>query len=278
MENRDGFYIAELTTNQLKAIQTIELQVLKKFDEICVKHDLKYTFVGGTLIGAIRHKGFIPWDDDIDIAMPRKDFDKFKKYAIEELGENFFYQCIDTDQEYKYLYDKIRVNNTVFKEAYLAIYNIHHGIFFDIFPLDYLPSNLVNRWLLLNKCNFFRTILMCKYLDVNARKGKKKILAIILKTIFNPLSYDFIIKQWRRMEKEGDEKSGLICMLENPKRKKQIFEEKWFENLERVQFETIHGYIISEYDSYLIKNFGNYMILPPDEKRKAIHDLYELKL
>lgn len=114
-----------------------EVEILSEIDRICKKYNLVYYLAYGTLIGAIRHKGFIPWDDDIDITMPRNDYNKLKKICLEgKLNEKFFYQDVDTDPEYYLTYAKIRKNNTLFDESDTRHLNIHRGIFVDVFPLD----------------------------------------------------------------------------------------------------------------------------------------------
>lgn len=105
---------------------------------MCDKLKLKYFVIGGTLIGAIRHNGFIPWDNDIDIAMPREDYEKFIKLGQKHLKKNLFIQTYKTDPNYLQNYTKIRDSNTTFIESNVKKHNINHGIFIDIFPLDTL--------------------------------------------------------------------------------------------------------------------------------------------
>lgn len=136
------FYVKKtLSSNELKAIHSLELEALTVIDQICRRHSIKYTLIDGSLLGAIRHNGFIPWDDDVDIAMLRDDLEKFKLICKTELPSKYFYQDMSTDPEYLYLFDKIRINNTLFKESYLAEYNINHGVFIDIFPVDNVSDN-----------------------------------------------------------------------------------------------------------------------------------------
>lgn len=166
-----------LSSNELKAIHSLELEALTVIDQICRKHAIKYTLVGGSLLGAIRHNGFIPWDDDVDIAMLRDDLEKFKLICKTELPSKYFYQDMNTDPEYLYLFDKIRINNTLFKESYLAECNINHGVFIDIFPVDNVSDKKSEDKKQFNSFILLRHMFMAKYLSVKARKGKKKIIA-----------------------------------------------------------------------------------------------------
>lgn len=126
--------------DRLRKIQLRELDILKEFVRICNKHDLHYFLAGGTLLGAVRHKGFIPWDDDIDVAMLREDYDRFAQLAPLELDKRYFYQSPDTDPYYFLTYNKIRENGTEIYEERFKDAKFHKGIFIDIFPLDFCPT------------------------------------------------------------------------------------------------------------------------------------------
>src|SRR5699024_6110897 len=114
--------------------QMIQLEILKEFDRFCKEHNIKYQLYAGTLLGAIRHKGFIPWDDDIDIAMTRDQYERFLEKYIN--NERYFLQNFQTDYNYFRQFSRLRKNNTVFRQEQYSNLDIHHGIFIDIFPLD----------------------------------------------------------------------------------------------------------------------------------------------
>jgi len=127
---------------ELRQAQLIMLDMLVEFDAICQKHKLQYWLDSGTLLGAVRHKGFIPWDDDIDLSMPIEDYNKFKEIAQDELSENVFFQTRDTDKEFKFDYIKLRSNKASIVEFHEKDRNIdyHQGVFVDIFPMLTLPN------------------------------------------------------------------------------------------------------------------------------------------
>ena len=131
----------ETSTEQLKQIQSKEKEIFQAFISVCEQLKLPYFIVGGTLLGAVRHKGFIPWDDDIDIAMLRPDYEIFLSRAQALLPDNIFFQTIDTDPEYLGNYAKLRHNQTTFLESAVKTKHIHHGLFIDVFPLDYYPDS-----------------------------------------------------------------------------------------------------------------------------------------
>lgn len=138
-EKRSGWIVSE----QAKKIWAKELELYSELERICKKYDIKYFAEGGTLLGAVRHEGFIPWDDDMDIAMLRDDYNKFCEVASSELSEPFFFQNNKTDNV-NYLFSRIRNSNTAAVPVKGIPYTdyTNHGIFIDIFPLDSLPDNV----------------------------------------------------------------------------------------------------------------------------------------
>ncbi len=123
------------------AAQKVMLEILLEIHRICMENHITYWLEAGTLLGAIRHKGFIPWDDDCDVSMPRKDYEKFLKIAQNKLPENMFLQTKETDPAYPLPWAKIRKNGTLLIETgETGEENYHHGIFVDIFPYDYYES------------------------------------------------------------------------------------------------------------------------------------------
>lgn len=121
--------------NLLRQLQLTEKEMLLDAVRVCDTHHIPYYLSSGTLLGAVRHKGFIPWDDDIDIEIPIHDYRRFLEIAQAELGDGYFVQNYMTDPNYNFAYTRIRKNNTTFMDPYHASYQIHHGVWIDIFPL-----------------------------------------------------------------------------------------------------------------------------------------------
>ena len=119
----------------MNELQQKELDLLKEFVKFCELHNLTYFLIGGTLLGAIRHLGFIPWDDDIDVGMPRPDYDRFCELAEKHFVGDIFFQSYRSDKGYPYIFSKLRNSNTTFIEKIYRHVPMNHGVYIDIFPL-----------------------------------------------------------------------------------------------------------------------------------------------
>lgn len=268
-----------LTDKQLHDIQKIETDVLCEVDRICKKHNIKYVLGFGTLIGAVRHQGFIPWDDDVDICMLRKDYNRFKEICMTELDGRFFYQSKDTDPEYYHLFDKIRVNNTVFKEDLLAEHNIHHGVYIDIFPMDYVPDNRFLRKVQFWKLHFYRTGLMAKYMSIKERTGMKLLAAKVVRFLFKPVSLDTLYKKATKEAMKYDiQRQPYVYNFCSAVNENSLCHTNCLEDVVYTKFEDKMFLIPKNYDEVLRVEYGDYMQLPPKEDRVPHHHLTELKL
>lgn len=274
----------QLTKQQLKKIQNLELNVLKKFDSLCNNYNIPYTLAGGTLIGAIRHKGFIPWDDDIDVYVLRNDFEKIRKNFPKELkNTDYFYQTNQTDQDYFYPFDKIRINGTIFEETFLSNHNIHQGVYIDIFPIDIIPDNKVLSTFQYLKYRVLRLALMSKYINISARNGKKKLFAYLINFLFKEISLKSLYSMSEKVAKKYDFDNNNYRRIRNLNSIgsdgiKETYNIKCIQHLKKVQFENCNFYISKYYDYMLRKIYGDYMKLPPASHRVTRHELEKLKL
>jgi lipopolysaccharide cholinephosphotransferase len=121
---------------QLRALQLVELDILREFVRLCEAHGLRYYLAYGTLLGAVRHRGFIPWDDDVDVTMPRDDYDRFADLCVSELPPGFAWQTYRTNRDHPYSFGKLLKTDTVLRQAPSRHLPIQHSVHIDVFPLD----------------------------------------------------------------------------------------------------------------------------------------------
>lgn len=251
----------------LKELQKLQLQILIDFDKICKKNNLKYFLAGGTLLGAVRHKGFIPWDDDIDVAMPRTDYNKLIKLS-KELPEKYQLICPEKVKQYKILFSKI-----VYKKYFEVEKGLkdNYGIFIDIFPLDGLGNNKHKARIHAKKILIMRTIINICFLDNN-------LFSKLLKKIhFNNLTYRILMRTFNKYNYHESKYVGSIAgglrMLD------EIFEYRVYSETMDMEFEGKIFKGMKYYDEYLTRMYGDYMKLPPKEKQVAEHnvEIYDMR-
>lgn len=255
----------------LRKLQLTELEILKELDRVCRKHNLRYYVVGGTLIGAVRHKGFIPWDDDIDVSMPRKDFDKLCKIAKEEFGTGYFLQSHKTDKNCYFHYAKLRKEGTYFGEDKFEHTALHKGIFMDIFPLDYIPDNKI-----LQKFIFRGFSCLTGFIC-----SKEMTSEFLYKNMSLPFIVSFRLLQCILPKCLLLSARSALAKLSNALSKKrllaslagfhgypmEISPEKWWAEGRDLEFESFKVMAPKEYHTLLTHMFGDYMQLPAPEDR-----------
>ena len=256
MENKD-----------LKKLQEYLLDILKDFVKICDKYNLTYYLAYGTVIGAIRHKGFIPWDDDVDVCMPIPDYLKFTEIAPKELDEKYFLQTIETDKYYNQLWAKIRLNNTCMVETSNINSKAHQGIFIDVFPLIPYPND-TKLAIKQDKRHQFVKIYLEKDMGKDWKKkyyGKKGyILSTLIKPLPKKMAKKLALKQLRKMFSFFGEYDNYLTF--GPA---HYFPREAFNTIKVQEFAGEMFNIPGNYDIYLKKIYGNYMELPPIEDRKG---------
>ena len=262
--------MTELTPDVLEKLQETHIEILSEIVRICKKHNLCYFLIYGTLIGAIRHEGFIPWDDDLDIGMPRSDYDKFMKIAKTELGEKYYLQNSDSESEYWLTFSKVRKNNTLFEEPTLAKVeeHVHKGIFVDIFPFDYVrkkQGNLVHVQFILSKA-LSETMYYKAGVFIDVKSLNYKRLDMVLKCF--PMG---ILTKWQSKiaSLQKAETAKYIADF-NSSRKylDAIFPVEWFMPVQESEFAGKMFHVPNGYHEYLTRIYGDYMKLPKEEERE----------
>lgn len=258
-----------MSESDLKRLHETEVEILDEVVRICEKYDLTYFFNGGTLLGAIRHKGFIPWDDDLDIGMPRKDYDKFIELCATELDSKYMLDNKDTNRKYYLNFAKIRKKNTIFEQDFQVNYDGPKGIWLDIFPYDNAKSVTSKKVYIqskLNKTIFSLLHYKNKFFLNNKKLILKKIIRVILKPISNTCLLNLQDKILRWNEKKEEYKFFVSLSTTYDYRTELIEKDKYLPTI-KMEFEGKMYNVPKEYDYILTKIYGDYMKLPPKEKR-----------
>ena len=266
----------KLDDKVLRQLQMIELEMLLEVDRICSKNSINYNIIGGTLLGAVRHGGFIPWDDDADIAMLRKDYERFREVCKTELNsERFYFQDATETKGYRWSYGKIRRKGTLFLREHQEHMPYEQGVFIDVFPVDGVPDNYILRALNDLHCFCIRKLLWSEV-------GKYADSSIFKRWCFGLMSKipeQHILSHYEKLIKKRNRKvtkKVRIALMPLPNKGFGYLRE-WYEESAEYQFEgyTLKG--IKNYHDFLVYEFGNYMELPPVEKRK-VHPVSDIKL
>lgn len=252
-------------TSFRKKVWNTQLEMVKLIHKICVENNLKYFAAGGTLLGAIRHNGYIPWDDDIDLMMPRDDYEKFLNIAPKYLDENkFFLQTNKTEKLYFNGHAQIRNNDTtcLLKCSLIDLKNKKNcGVFVDIFPYDYINNNFQ-----IKRIKFLKSLTISKCMEAYG-KGLKKIIKKILFTLLCPTkkSIEKRIEKMNKIAMKSKHKDNVGLITFMPGNQKNVWDAKWFDEVILHKFEDMEIFIPSSYDEVLKTEYGDYMQIPSDK-------------
>lgn len=262
----------------LRKVQLSQCIILDEIDRICNKYGITYYLAGGTLLGAVRHKGFIPWDDDLDVSMPREEYEKFAEVCKQELSEDFFYQSIDVEPNYNLFLAKIRLNNTKLVDVRIKDLDINQGIYVDIFPLDYTKKRGSILKLRAKLFNVFAKLKAVKIGTDQVGGMKKKILVLVAKILTTFFSVNFINNITMKLLKGSKSGNYFANFCSQYGYKKQTMPCEWFGKGTKLSFEGKEYNVPIEYDKVLTSIYNDYMKLPPVEKRVTVHDFIEVYL
>lgn len=241
------------------------LIIANEIKRICEKNGIKYFLIGGTYLGAVRHKGFIPWDDDMDLGMLRDDYEKFLKIAGDELDDRFFISSMESEADYGLAFIKVRLNGTRFYETANPEI-LHSGIFVDIFPLDRFPDNKISRIIQLNQIKLYKNALFykCGYKYPYSNRS------VIGMTLVKYIS--------KKDKKKISKKLTDVLTRYNSRKTKLYFDisdgyypEQSLHTLENATFEDEEFPIPGNVDETLSLIYGEWRKLPPEEERVFCH-------
>ena len=265
-----------LDDSTLRTLQLIELELLQEVDRICRAKGIHYNIIAGTLLGAVRHGGFIPWDDDADGAMLRGEYERFREACRTELDTSrFYFQDHSVTPGYRWGYGKLRRRDTLFLREHQEHMPYEQGVFIDIFPLDAVPESRLGRAVVNFDCFLLRKCLW-------SRVGKTADKSIIRRTVFSVMDLvpesSLLRSLDRRIRRAGKRDTGWVRILMFPTPNREYgYHREWYAGEEAEWFEGIPFPGTADPDGYLTFKFGDYRQLPPPEKRKT-HPVSQLKL
>lgn len=265
----------QMSQEELRQVQMVELEMLIEVSRICKKCGIHYCISAGTMLGAIRHGGFIPWDDDADVAMLRSEYEKFRVACETELDQDrFYFQDYRNTKGYRWGYGKLRRKGTEFIRLNQEYMPYEQGIFIDIMPYDYVPENRVCRYIHCFESFLFRKTFWSA-VGRNSKEPVKRMVYSLLYRIPEEKLYGWYTKF---IERSNRKKSRYIRILTFPVPGKQMgYRTEWFLKIGKVMFEGESLAGMKEYDAYLSYKYGNYMELPPEGSRKT-HPISKLTL
>lgn len=253
----------EVSENQSYGFEKLHvklLEIAKEIDRICEKYNIQYFLIDGSTLGAVRHQGFIPWDDDFDVGMMIDEYDRFKEVAIKEFqNTKYFYQDIDTDEGYNLTFAKVRDSETTNISIQHCKKNMNHGIWVDIFPVySYSESKL--RQKLQNKLDSI--VYVAESDDDACGEMKYNFVKILCNVVGKKRLIKGLHYLTRRVHLSSDSKSVLLGRCE-------VVPRECFKDVERVQFEDCIFPIPKKFDEFLKIVYGDYMKIPTEEQKQA---------
>lgn len=266
----------------VKQLQKKELEILKFVDKFCQTQDIPYFLSAGTLLGAIRHKGFIPWDDDIDLGMTRENYERFVKLIPEALeNTEYMLQTYQTDAGYPLPFLKIINLNTTLVENNAKNGNAKNGVFIDIFPFDIVPDNKFLRWVQIKKCKMLTFVIHTRMnYYTRAQTPLGGIIYSMLNLLWGRYSVrELLDKRQKEIEKYNHSNNrNMSIVTATTEFKTETLDKVEINDVIRIPFEDGMFLANSNYEQMLEQSYGDYMKFPPVEERGTRHDIVYLKM
>jgi len=258
-------------------LQVVMLNLFKEFKGVCEKHDLTYFLIGGSALGAVRHGGFIPWDDDLDIGMPRKDYDKLMKLK-DEFSHPYFLQNFKTDPGFTLGYAKLRNSDTTYLENFYIYQNINHGVWIDIFPIDGMSRRKNAQKAHGPKPHLLWLMFYLSYLGhFYARPTKKtwfvQIPLYLVSIIFLPFNLFNLMNRLITLAMKNIkwDQATLVGSYMTWAFNREALPKAFYGKGVLMKFEDIEANIPTNYKAYLTAKYGDYMKFPPLEQQNGHH-------
>ncbi len=257
-------------------LHQVDMDIVKEVVALCEKHGLTYYMLGGTMLGAIRHKGFIPWDDDIDLGMPRNDYEQLLKIAPKELSPHLKLVNFYTDPNYQYYITRIQDTETEVVEERIGNDNKYTHASIDIFPIDGTPNNEILRKIYFFRVLYHRALMSLCYKDSIDRKRSRGTAEKILLWIMERIPVEKMTTPYKQkckidklLKSQNVETSKYIGNIMGAYRTREIVPAEFYGKGKMYEFEGMMLRGLDLYDEYLTYTYGDYMKLPPEDKRKT---------
>ena len=252
----------------LRHLQMVILHIMEDIDTLCIKNNIEYYLLGGSAIGAIRHKGFIPWDDDLDIIMTDEHYEKFIRVCREQLDTDKYYLQVGL-QDWPLYFSKIRLKGTVLDEIEgYAESEEMKGIYIDIFKMDNVSNNpLIARWQYF--CGKYYLCYQLSDRTYHSATFKKRLMMLLASPLKISCIRGFFKNQVERYNNKPTDKLGFF--YGRTKWKNAIVDRAILGKPHRVPFEDTMLPVAEQYHNYLTHMFGDYMKLPPKEQQVGLH-------
>lgn len=263
----------------LRKLQLTQKEILDEIVRVCKNNGIGYFLAYGTLLGAVRHRGFIPWDDDLDICMMREDYEKFIRIASSELAESYY--CVNpfNTENYGVLFAKVMKKGTVYVEEN-APDCLKGGIFVDVFPLDVYGEKALNNPSVTHRYFELKRMLLskCGYNVAKSLRAKLSMTLVRIRAMFlsKKTLLDKIALEQKKIEATGNDYAVAVCGSATGKTFNKKIRREWFDHVVELEFEGDRYSCPSNFDEVLRADYGDYMQLPPEDKRYGHHGITEL--
>lgn len=255
---------------ELRKLQLVQLEILKVIDDICQKYDIKYSLYAGTLLGAVRHKGFIPWDDDLDICMSRREYNRFIQIWDRVKPEGYILQNKENSPAFGQSFTKIRKEHTTFLQFEWEKNQYHTGIFVDIFPIDRMPEGKLQYAMFKWNCMLYQ-LYTREYIPAKSGKVTQFATAAILKCTPKAARPKLRRMLLNAITQNNDNKKCRTVAIETMGSLKAKYSVDMLDSYTRLPFEDGEFMCFAGWDEHLKCKFGNYMQLPPESERAWKH-------
>lgn len=255
---------------KLRPLQLMQLEILKMVDSICRENNINYSLYAGTLLGAVRHQGFIPWDDDLDICMERDEYDKFIRVWEELRPRGYILQNKENTPAFPQSFTKIRKDHTTFLQNDYERGEYHTGVFIDIFPIDRMPSNKVKQYIFKLQCMFYQ-LFTREFVPPKSSGIVKKVSAFLLWCIPKKNRRKTRSKLLKRITQYNNRNDFNIATIETVETMQIKYPVDMLNSYTSLKFEDSEFMCFSKWDEYLKGTYGDYMKLPPESDRAWKH-------